>query len=222
LKDSFATAFPIAFPILFVGVWLFVSILIGLGSGWFALAKRYPNRDEPVLLSLDGQSGVMGPWGLGLNHILTLGACRSGLRVEVWRIFAPFCRAFFVPWPEIGVRPTQIFLRPYARLGFGRPEAGVLSVNRRTWERLAGAASQAAGSAVAETLPPLPPGQLRRIYVLEWLAITAIATTFFYLAPRLARPGGAHFPLTVCIAFPAIVFGVITLIRYVAQLPPPT
>ena len=220
MEKSLATAFPIAFPIFFIGIWLVASILIGVSSGWFALARRYPDRDEPALVKIGFQSGVMGPMGTGMNGILVFSACRSGLRVAIWRIFGPFSKPFLVPWSEISVRPTQIFFHPYARLGFGRPEAGVLSIQRNAWDQLVRGASQAGGSPVAETLPPIPQGRLASAYLLQWLVLTAFGAAFFFLAPRLLSPGAAHPSLILCIALPATVFGIGTLIRYAAQQPP--
>ncbi|HEY2048533.1 MAG TPA: hypothetical protein VGH03_04275 [Caulobacteraceae bacterium] len=221
MEHTLRTAFPIAFPIFFVGMWLLVSTLIGAKSGWYELARRYPDRPEPALAKLGFQSGVMGPTGIGINGILTVSACRSGLRVEIWQVFGPFSKPFLVPWNEISVRPRQIFFHPYARLGFGNPEVGVLSIGRDVWGHLAGRASATAGSTVAEALPPLPKGRMLRAYLLQWLAVTAFGAAFFFLAPRLMSPAGPHPSLIVCFALPAIVFGIGTLIRYAAQQPPP-
>jgi hypothetical protein len=220
LEHTVRTAFPIVFPIFFAGIWLAVTIMIGAASGWYALARRYPDRDEPALVKIGFQSGVMGPMAMGMNGILVFGACRSGLRVAIWRVFGPFSKPFLVPWSEISVRPTQIFFHPYARLGFGRPEAGVLSIQRNAWDRLVRGASQAAGSAVAEALPPIPQGRLASAYLLQWLALTAFGAAFFFLAPRLLSPSAARPSLILCIALPATVFGVGTLIRYATQQRP--
>ena len=40
---------PFAFPLLFVGIWLMVSTLLGMMSGWFSLQQWYPDdgSEEP-------------------------------------------------------------------------------------------------------------------------------------------------------------------------------
>lgn len=196
-------------------MWLVVTTILSVASGWFRLAKRYPNRDEPTIRKIGSQSGMMG-LGVSMRGILVLTACRSGLRVAIWRVFGPFCPPFFVPWEEIGVRSTKLLFRPLARLGFGQPETGVLSIEQKTWDVLAHSASEHVGVSVAERLPPLSEGRMARVYFFEWLAYTVFGAAFFYFAPRL---GGAKspIPLSACIAFPAVGIGFMQLGRYVVQ-----
>jgi hypothetical protein len=189
-----------------------VTTVLSIASGWFRLASRYPNRPEPTIRQIGSQSGMMGI-GVGMRGILVLTACRSGLRVSIWRVFGPFCPPFFVPWGEIVVRSKNILFQPYARLGFGQPEAGVLSIEQKTWDILARSASDYVGVAVAERLPPLSERRMARAFLLEWIASTTFAAGFFYLAPRL---DGAKnpIPLSVCVAFPALAFGVAQIVRF--------
>ncbi|MGA9722914.1 MAG: hypothetical protein WBQ86_10685, partial [Candidatus Binatus sp.] len=48
------------FPVFFVFMWLTISTILGLFSGWYFLMNRYPNREEAELLSLKRLSGSMG------------------------------------------------------------------------------------------------------------------------------------------------------------------
>jgi hypothetical protein len=192
-----------------------VTTVLGLLSGWYWLASRYPDRDEPAQLTLKSQSGLMG-WGVSMSRILVLSACRSGLRVAMWRVFGPFCRPFFVPWDDIRVQPRQIFFQKMARLGFGRPEGGVLSIDIRAWERLADHAGLSQED--PRSLPPASDAQLARSLAIQWMVITAGAAAFYYFASRSMSVGGTNgVPLAVCILFPAIVFGVGQIIRYARQ-----
>jgi hypothetical protein len=192
-----------------------VTTLLGLISGWYWLASRFPDRDEPAQLTLKSQSGMMG-WGVSMNNILVLSACQSGLRVAIWRVFGPFSRPIFVPWDEIKVQPRQIFFQKMARLGFGRPEAGVLSIDGRAWERLAAQAGLQKSD--PRSLPPVSDAQLARSMAIQWLVITAGAAAFYYFASRSMGSGGSDgMPLAVCILFPAIFFGVVQIIRYARQ-----
>jgi hypothetical protein len=51
----------------------------------------------------------------------------------------------------------------------------------------------------------------------QWAAITCIAALFFTLVPLAVAPAGARPPIVVAILFPAIVFGVVTIVRYVRE-----
>jgi hypothetical protein len=92
----------ISLPIFFVALWLFVTAMLGLVSGWFALARRYPDQPEAAILTMRYQLGVMGP-SVRLNGVLWFSTCSSGLRIAILRLFGPFSRDFFVPWNEISI-----------------------------------------------------------------------------------------------------------------------
>lgn len=125
----------VLFVAVFAGVWVGVSALIGLVSGWYGLARRFPDRDEPALIRLDGCTGFMGA-GANLKGVLTLSACASGLRVAIWRGLGLFSRPFFVPWDQVAVSRRKVLFGELARLEFGRPPAGNLSLYPKTWARL--------------------------------------------------------------------------------------
>jgi hypothetical protein len=215
-----ADQIPVWFPVFFVGMWLTVSTILGLLSGWFVLMRRYPDPGEEPLVRLSGQSGSMG-LGVHMNGILSLSACPSGLRVGMWRIFGPFCRPFFVPWSEIELEQKTVLLAQRAKLRFGNPVVGTLSVAAPVWQRLA----ETGGASTP--MPQLPAAlsndAIGRNLALQWLAVTAFASAFFYFGPKFlaTTAGGPHpavgLPPVVCVAFPAIVFGGVFLFRYFAQ-----
>ncbi|HEY5347424.1 MAG TPA: hypothetical protein VIJ72_04465, partial [Rhizomicrobium sp.] len=51
---------PILFPLFFAGLWLFVTTILGAISGWYSLARKYPDRPEDAVLTLRFQSGSVG------------------------------------------------------------------------------------------------------------------------------------------------------------------
>jgi hypothetical protein len=213
--DQASRQFATWFPFFFIGLWLAVSGVLGLLSGWFMLMRRYPNTDEEPLVVLYCQSGSMG-LGVHMNGILSLGACPSGLRVGMWRIFGPFSRPFFVPWSDIQLEQKTVFLSPRAKLSFGNPVVGTLSVAAPAWQRLAEA------SGVATPMPQLPfamsNGAIARNLALQWLAVTALFAAFFYFAPRFMPDGGAGYPpLALCLGVPAFMVGLSMLFRYFGQ-----
>jgi hypothetical protein len=85
---------PELFGLFFLGLWLFISTLLSVLSGWFSLMKRFPLETDVQLLYLRGISGQMGP--VRLNGILRLTVGEKGLRVGMWRLFGPFSRDFLV------------------------------------------------------------------------------------------------------------------------------
>src|SRR4051812_2606582 len=134
--DQSDATFLSFFPVFFIGLWLLVTTILGVLSGWFELQGRFPDPGERPLLKLGMQSGSMG-LGVNFNGVLTLSACPTGLRVAVWRIFGPFERPFVVPWSQIEVEAVTRFFQPGARLRFAG--GGVLTINRDAWRRVSDA-----------------------------------------------------------------------------------
>lgn len=209
------------FALYFIGMWLVVTTVLGVLSGWFSLQRRYGHPNEPPLLRLQMVSGRMGFW-VSLRGVLTLSAYPSGLGVAVWRIFGPFERPFLVPWAEIDAVRATSFFEPVVRLSFGSPEAGRLTIRQGAWERLsAAAAGHIKGCPDGASLPLVKRGTLARAFLWQWLAMTGGAAAFYSLAPHYvaARTGSApaHVPLAVAFGFPAVVFGVVQIVRFVVQ-----
>jgi hypothetical protein len=127
--------FPFAFPVVFAGMWLLVTVILSAAAGLPALARRFPDRDEPAGVTLHWQSGMMGA-NVRLNRVLTLSACPSGLRVAIWKPFALFAKPFLVPWNEIHMEERKVLFGTLTKLTFGEPAAGHLTLYPKTWARL--------------------------------------------------------------------------------------
>jgi hypothetical protein len=194
-------------------MWLAITTFLSLSSGWFRLMLRFPNRDEPPLLQIKMTTGTMG-LGVSLRGILTLSACPSGLRVGMLRLFGPFCRDFFVPWESITVtRETSLF-SPGVKLHFGNPVIGTLRIRPGDAGQLAFTAS----GRWPKTGPSPEEGRrdfLRRLLT-QWAVLTGAAALFFVVAPMLGLAGDRP-SLVVGILFPAIFFGVVTFVRFLAE-----
>ncbi len=190
--------------------WFAVTLLLAFVSGWFGLMERYPDREEDPLAVLTSQSGSLG--AVSMRGILTLGICPSGLRVGVTRLFGPFCRDFFVPWEEITVtRADRVFWKA-AKLSFGQPSNGNLTVFADVADRMA----RAAGKHWPEAgcFPEESGRQAFSRIAKRWVAMTMLASAFLIIAPRLAGPRAARPAMAVAIAFPAIVFGIAAAVQY--------
>jgi hypothetical protein len=213
MQDLMNDYFPFAFPVFFLAIWLAVTIGLGSASGWYSLARRYPDRNEAALLQLNGQSGTMR--GVGMRGILRIAVCPSGLRLGIMRIFGPFCRDFFVPWEQITVTRKDRFFWKSATFQFGNPIAGTLSIASHVADRLAQSAPR--------RWPEQGPfeGETNKVagarLFKQWALLTFIAATFFIVVPRLMAPPGAWPPIAVAILFPAVVIGVSALIQYAWQ-----
>lgn len=213
--DEFMSAHPEWFPVFFIGMWVAITSILGAVSGWYALMERYPAREEAPLLTLKNQSGSMR--GVKLNGVLTLSVSQSGLRVGMIRVFGIrlfglFQRDFLVPWHELTVVRKDGFFGSVARIEFGKPAQGNLTVSADIVDRLA----RAAGRNWPEAAPPpaLDRSRIARELFRQWLGLTTVAALFFTVVPRLSSPQDDSPPLAVAILFPAIVIGLAMLSEY--------
>jgi hypothetical protein len=167
---------PTAFvPLFIAALWLTITTILSLLSGWFRLAAAYPNSAVEPHLRIRGQSGTMG-LGVMMSGILTLSVCPSGLRIGVLRIVGPFCRDFLVPWERIAVaRKTTVFSRVVV-LRFGNPVVGTLRIAPHVADRLA----RAAASLWPEVgpIPERNSSDLRRRLIAEWVSALALVHCF--------------------------------------------
>jgi hypothetical protein len=131
--------FATVFPVFFVALWVFITSVIGVASGWYQMMTAYPDRPEAPIQRFSWQSGSMGA-RVSLQGILRVDVCASGLRFGMMRIFGPFCRDFFVPWGEIAVTPRQMFLVKAVELQFGGRQFPRLLVRAGLADRIAGVA----------------------------------------------------------------------------------
>ncbi len=133
-----------AFPIVFAAMWLGITLVMHHISGWDRLMRAFPDRDDMIAERFNMVSGMMGdfpPFGVQYGNCLTLDACGMGLRVKVWRIFGPNSQPFYVPWLQVFPRKRRILFFTYCQLGFGNPEAGHLTISRRTARKIARASA---------------------------------------------------------------------------------
>jgi hypothetical protein len=214
MSDLFNWDSPVYFALFFVLLWLAVTTILGFISGWFVLMKIYPDRSENALRTFARQSGHMGR--VSMRSILNLSVCPSGLRLGMMRIFGLFCRDFFVPWNAISVTRKDRVLWKVARISFGQPAIGTLTIPAEVADRIA----RAAGGFWPESgpFPEETSSQASSRIFKQWAAMTCFAAAFFIIVPRLMMPKGAAAPpIIVAVLFPAIVFGVGSLIQYLRR-----
>lgn len=211
MNTSFSEHFLPFFPLFFISLWFIITSLLGFFSGWYSLMRKYPNRNESALLQLKHLSGLMGFW-VGLNNVLNISVCPSGVRIGIMRVFGIFCRDFFAPWEEIRVERKNRFFGQVAELQFGNPILGRLSISAHIADRLG--RSSMGRWPEAGAFPVESNCKVLISIFKEWAFITSIAALFFILAPRIVESKSNFPPISVAILFPAIFFGVVSLFRY--------
>jgi hypothetical protein len=165
---------PLYFLTCFPLFWFAVTMLLSFVSGWYGLMERYPDHGETALAVLANQSGSLG--AVSMRGILKLSVCQAGLRVGIMRIFGPFCRDFFVPWNEITVTRGDRFFWKVAKLSFGQPSIGKLTVFADVADRMA----RAAGNQWPEpgSFPEETRGQALSRIAKQWVFMTTLAAAF--------------------------------------------
>jgi hypothetical protein len=131
------------------------------------------------------------------------------------RVFGPFCRDFLVPWEDISITRKNFLFWPVAKLQFGSPAIGSLTIGAHVANKLA----RASMGRWPETGPVPEEGHrdtLRRLLT-EWALVTCAAALFFTLVPLAVAPPEGRPPIAVAILFPAIVFGVVTIVKYLRE-----
>jgi hypothetical protein len=202
--------YAVFFPLCFASMWLVVTTILAVLSGWFRLMAKFPDQSIAPLLRLRRRSGTMG-LGVGMRGILTLSVCPSGLRVGMMRIFGPFCRDFLVPWEDISVTRKTMFRWPFARLQFGNPVIGTLSIPAHLADQLARAALGRWPE--AGPFPEATRTDTSRRLLLFWVIVACVAALFFMLVPLAFAPSGERLPTLLAIAVVAIVLGIVAIVQ---------
>lgn len=139
-SDVIAWLVPGGFLLLFIPLWIGVCHFLLVMSGWPRLAERFPDRADTVLKTFRFQSGSMGNLPLGgvnYSSCLTISVCATGLRIRLWKIFAPFSGPVFVPWSAIEVRHRSLLVFSKYDLIFGSPPSGNLMITHWAGRRYA-------------------------------------------------------------------------------------
>ena len=205
--------FGISFALVFATLWLIVTTIVALVSGWFRLMERYPDQSEAPILRLRGQSGGMGP-GVRMRGILTLGVCPSGLRVGMMRVFGPFCRDFFVPWENIAIGRKMSLFGRVAKLQFGYPAIGQLTIPAHIADSLARAATSRWPE--AGPFPEESRRDVRKRLLREWAILTSIASVLL-IVPLAVVPSGFRPLIFVAVFFSTVAIGVRSVVKYLAS-----
>jgi hypothetical protein len=117
--------FAIAFPILFVLLWIGVCMLIAMMSGWHLLAGRFASTDKPsgdVRTAGPFFHTVYGRYWTKYNSVVRMTAARDALYLSVLAPFRAGHPPLRIPWAEIRVVPIERGLRRLVALSLGNKE----------------------------------------------------------------------------------------------------
>ena len=96
-----------AFPLLFVGMWIVASTVLGFLAGHMTLLARFPPVDEPEEESFGWASGRVR--GVSFSNALHVGIGARGLHLAANWLFRPVFRRQIpcIPWRELRLVRAQ-------------------------------------------------------------------------------------------------------------------
>jgi len=144
---------PIGFLVVFGGLWFLIVTLLGAASGWRKLEARFPDHPDEEVATFKMASGVMG--AVRMNNVLTFTACRSGMRVSIWKAFGPQNSAFLVPWEQLTVRRQRLLFEEIAILDLGSPRVATLKIRSVLADKLALASDGRWPERIARPVTPI-------------------------------------------------------------------
>ncbi|WP_108787493.1 hypothetical protein [Erythrobacter sp. Alg231-14] len=123
MQDADVTLYvAIAFPFFFFAMWIVTTALLPRISGWARLEDELPDRPDPAHAKLRFEAFYLGRGKLGVSYrgCVTFEVCQTGLRVRVWKLFAPFSRPIFIPWNAVETEFAKVFFVQATRMKIGQ------------------------------------------------------------------------------------------------------
>lgn len=132
--DTLPAYFIFLFPVLFACLWISISFVISLCSGWYALATRFARKSEPY-----GETRTAGPFSYTIymrfwchySSVIRLTAASDGLYPSVMFLFRVGHPPLQIPWSEIRLCRTRWFWRSYVVLTLGNEEQIPMRISGR-------------------------------------------------------------------------------------------
>lgn len=131
---KFEALLPFLFPVFFIGMWVFVLLLVAMLGGWSRLAEYYRTQTRFEGQTWRFRSGRFG-WA-GYNGCLTLGANHEGLYLAVFPLFRVGHPPLFIPWYDITTTEKKGFLSAYLEFKFTKAPSVRLQIPRTLGETI--------------------------------------------------------------------------------------
>ena len=123
--QTLGTIFVVIFPVFFVTVWVLVSYVLSLLSGWHSLARKFRNDTPPT-----ANARAAGPlfyrvnlndW-VGYSSVIRIINAPRGMYFSVVFPFRIGHPRIFIPWDQIKISKTKRWWRNYLVLTLGTEE----------------------------------------------------------------------------------------------------
>ncbi|MEO0699951.1 MAG: hypothetical protein AAFY81_09605 [Pseudomonadota bacterium] len=124
----------------FAGFWLLVTSAITKMTPWGELQSLYPdNPSANAQRVFRFQSAYLGRESLGASFqgCLTVTVTGRGLRIAIWKVFAPFAKPILLPWEAIETQWAKTFLFSVLRLRVGPRGSVWITIAPRLARRIA-------------------------------------------------------------------------------------
>lgn len=125
----------VLFVICFSLLWIGITSLLGMLSGWKRMERTFPDRPEQPIERFAYESARMR--GVNFKNCLAFEVCPTGLRISLMRILGPFRKPLFVPWSQIRAVREKLAFFNYVRLTLGMGQEGSLAIHAQAFERIA-------------------------------------------------------------------------------------
>jgi hypothetical protein len=97
---------PALFILMFIGIWLFVCIILSLIGGWQKFGRAYHAGEKIDGQNWSSQSGSA-RFGVGYRRCLNISANRNGLYISVLFLFRLGHPPLFIPWADITTKQEK-------------------------------------------------------------------------------------------------------------------
>jgi hypothetical protein len=127
------------FPFLVIALWILVTSVVGIMSGWHALARRFRTDSKTY-----GETRTAGPffysvymrfWG-HYSSVIRMTAAQDALYLSVLFLFRAGHPPLRFPWSEIRFGETTSFWKTYIELTLGNEEQIPMRISRRMARKL--------------------------------------------------------------------------------------
>lgn len=143
MSEEYVAFFAIGgFAIVFPAFWVLVTAFIAEIGGWNRAQRNHPDKpNAEVIETLHMRSANLGHpyFGVSYGGCLTFQVCDKGLRIKVWKLFAPFSKPIFVDWDHLKTVPARWLLWRVYGLRWGLDKADAIFVFRSTARDIADA-----------------------------------------------------------------------------------
>ena len=132
--NDFLVNTPYAYPVFFIAMWCFVSLLISILSGWYVLSRRFRKQSEPYRETRNAGPFFYAVYTRCWSHyssVIRVTAAEDALYLSVLFLFRVGHPPLCIPWTEIEISRTRRFWRDSVVLTLGEQERIPMRISER-------------------------------------------------------------------------------------------